>query len=235
MADHIASHAEKLGLDIKYKTVLVEGTTDVALINKAARLELSRSGIDLLDGLSFIAAGEKDRGGVSGVVRELIVYRGMSRSCLNANGRPLYRFIGLLDNDDAGRRALKLAHTLDSSILEYKDLFRLRPVMPLPGNLDPGSVAGTFKRSNELYERLDWELEDLVSKDLFELLEAEHGAVIKSRDVAEGMTHYELTRDGKAKLHMIAREHAVYSDLTSVIDLLHAVRSYFNLPALRQT
>ncbi len=44
MADHIASHAEKLGLDIKYKTVLVEGTTDVALINRAARLELSKVG-----------------------------------------------------------------------------------------------------------------------------------------------------------------------------------------------
>jgi hypothetical protein len=44
---------------------------------------------------------------------------------------------------------------IDSGILEYKDALRLWPVMPLTGNLDPGTMQKTFERENFDYRGLD--------------------------------------------------------------------------------
>ncbi len=89
--DFVAQYASSLGFSIRIRTVLVEGTTDVELFNLAARLEQEKTGIDLLkDDLAFVAAGERDRGGTKGVIRELNAFRCMARNCLLSNGRPKY-------------------------------------------------------------------------------------------------------------------------------------------------
>ena len=131
-------YAASLGMQIKHRTILVEGTSDVALLGLVSSLERKLSGKELFEDFAIVAAGERDQGGVNGVVRELIAFRGMARTFLQSNGKPVYRFVGLFDNDRAGKRAIATAHDLDSSILEYKDVFRLMPVMPEPKNLDPG-------------------------------------------------------------------------------------------------
>lgn len=149
--DYVARYAMSLGLSILPRTVLVEGTSDVDLFQLAARLEYKETGLNLIGrDLAIVAAGEADRGGTSGVIRELICLRGLARTCLLQNGRPRYRFIGLFDNDRAGKQAVRQARDIDGSLLEYKDLFRLWPVMPLPRNLDPGSVQKTFENENNI-------------------------------------------------------------------------------------
>jgi len=56
--DSVALYGMALGFEIRRRTVLVEGTSDVALFETAARLELGASGIELLGGdLAFVAAG----------------------------------------------------------------------------------------------------------------------------------------------------------------------------------
>jgi len=229
--DFVVQYANSVGFTIRIRTILVEGTTDVELFNLAARLELEKTGIDLLkNDLAFVAAGERDRGGTNGVNRELIALRGMARVCLLPNGRPKYRFIGLFDNDKAGILAVKRVQEMDSSILEYKDVFRLWPVMPLTGNLVPTTMQKTFERENANYKGLEWELEDLINQEFVEAFIAENHNSLKKITPVNGKVHRDFTPDGKAKLHRFIKNHAMRSDLIEVIHVLKAIRFYAGLP-----
>ena len=228
--DSVARYGRVLGFDIRPRTVLVEGTTDVELFQLAARLEREATGTNFFgDDLAIVAAGERDRGGTQGVIRELIALRGMARTCLLQNGRPRYRFIGLFDNDKAGKQAVKLVREIDSSMLEYKDVFRLWPVMPLPGNLDPGTVQRTFERENEEYKGLEWELEDLLPQEFVEAFVSDYPMAVSRTTPMAGKVHRDLTRDGKARFHRFIKQHAVRADLSAVIGTLKAIRFYLNL------
>lgn len=153
-----------------------------------------------------------------------------ARTCLSPNGRPFYRFIGLFDNDKAGRQAIGAARNLDASILEFKDVFRLHPVMPTTGNLDPKTLQKAFERENGAYKGLDWELEDLVSESFIEAFLAEYPAAIVRTTPIGGKIHRDLTRDGKARLHQFIKKHAMRDDLLDVIELVKALRFYMALP-----
>lgn len=228
--DFVAQYASSVGFSIRSKTILVEGTTDVELFNLAARLEFEQTGIDLLkNDLAFVAAGERDRGGTKGVIRELNAFRCMARNCLLSDGRPKYRFIGLFDNDKAGKLAVKFANDLDSSILEYKDMFRLWPVMPLPGNLVPTTMQKTFERENADYKGLEWELEDLIDEAFIEIFLLENDNILKNSKLVNDKTHRDFTPDGKAKFHNYIKKNAKWDDLAGVIQVLKAMRYYSGL------
>ena len=233
--DFVAQYASSVGFSIRTRTVLVEGTTDVELFNLAARLEYEKTEIDLLkNDFAFVAAGEHDRGGTNGVNRELITLRGMARTCLLPNGRPKYRFMGLFDNDKAGRLAVKRIQEIDSSILEYKDVLRLWPIMPFTGNLDTGTMQKTFERENADYKGLEWELEDLINPAFVEEFLAENYNSLKNTTQVNGKVHRDFTSDGKAGLHRFIKKHAVRDDLIEVIQTLKAIRFYAGLPRLEE-
>ena len=231
--DHVFTYGQAQGWELRPRTVLVEGTTDVKLYRLTARLERERTGAELLaDDLTFVAAGEGDQGGTRGVVRELNALRCFARTSLMPNGRPRYRFIGLFDNDDSGRKAINGARTVDRSILEYKDVFRLRPIMPSEGNLDPRALGTLFDRLNANYKGLDWELEDLLPTDFLEAFLAEYpSAVLRTTPMAD-KTHRDFTPDGKARLHRYIRDNAMSKDLVAVVDVIKALRFYLCLPRL---
>ena len=196
------------------------------------RLEKRATGEELFaNELAFIAAGAKDQGGARGVVRELLGLRCVARTSLRADGRAKYRFVGLFDNDLAGRRAIALARNIDRSILEYRDVFRLRPVMPSDGNPDPRTLEGTFRERNGPYDTLDWELEDLVSADFAAVFEQECPTAVIRKAERGGRVHREYTPDGKAQLHHYVKEYAMREDVLAVIDVIRAVRFYFGLPS----
>ncbi len=229
--DAVIRYGKALGFAVRPRTVLVEGTTDAELFELAARLEHDKTGINLLgDDLAIVAAGERDRGGTHGVIRELIAFRGMARTCLLQNGRPRYRFIGLFDNDRAGKLAVRLARDIDTSILEYKDVFRLWPVMPLPGILDPGAVQRAFEHENSAYKGLEWEIEDLLPQEFIEAFIADAPLAVSHTSSMANKVHRDLTRDGKARFHRFIKQHAVCSDLSAVVETLKAIRFYLNLP-----
>jgi hypothetical protein len=228
--DPVARYAMSAGLSIRPRTVLVEGTSDVDLFEFAARLELKHTGVNLVGGdFAIVAAGQGDRGGTPGVVRELISLRAVARTLLLPNGKPRYRVIALFDNDKAGRLAVKTARDLDTSILEYKDIFRLRPVMPMPRNLDPKSLERTFDEVNEPYKGLEWELEDVLPQDMVKAFLAENPNAVVNSGSREGMTHRDFSRDGKARLHRFVKLHAIRSDVQGLTDVLKALRFYLGL------
>lgn len=228
--DAVARYAMALGFAVRSRTVLVEGSTDASLFRLAADLERAAGGRSLLgDDLTVVAGGEGDLGGTRGVIRELIGLRALARTCLMPNGRPRYRFIALFDNDKAGRLAVKALREFDSSVLEYKDVFRLWPAMPLPGTLDPLSVQKAFEKENGCYKGLDWEIEDFVSPSLVEAFQDEHPAAVAHSVSVGGREHRDLTRDGKARFHHFIKQHAIRDDLSGLIDVLSALRFYLGL------
>lgn len=231
--DTVGSYGKAMGWELRPRTVLVEGTTDAELFQLAARFEYQRKGANLLgDELAIIAAGEKDQGGTRGVIRELNALRCLARASLMSNGRPRYRFVGLFDNDDAGRRAINGAQNMDSSILEYKDIFRLQPVMPSTGNLDPTTLKKTFERLNGNYKGLDWEVEDLLPKSFIDAFVTDYPSAVARVSQKADKTHRDLTTDGKAHFHRYVQKHANRDDLCAVIETLYSIRFYLTLPPI---
>ena len=228
--DAVERYGIALGLAVRPRTILVEGNTDVDIFQLAARLEREASGLSLLGGdLAVVAAGTGDAGGTQGVIRELVALRAMARICLLPNGRPRYRFVGLFDNDKAGRQAVRAVRELDRSILEYKDVFRLWPTMPVSSNLDPGALQRAFEKENSGIKGMEWELEDMLQHEFYDSFLSDcPGALVRSA-TADEKIHRDLTPDGKARFHRFVKQHAVRRDLTSVIDVLKALRVYLGL------
>jgi len=228
--DYIALFAKTKNFDLRPRTVFVEGTTDVELFTLAARLEMAQTGLNLLgDKLAVIAAGDGDFGGARGVCRELVSFKNMAGGYLLPNGHPKYRFIGLFDNDNAGRRAVSDIRKTDLSILEYKDVFRLQPIMPLGVNPQPHILQKSFESENEKYRGLDWELEDLLPKQLTSTFLEEFPDAMKSNYSKYDKVHCDWTTDGKARLHRFVKENAIHSDLVEIIGILKALWHYLNI------
>ena len=228
--DAVTLSGRSNGFVICDRTVIVEGNTDVDLFALAARLEYEATGIHLLgNSLAVVCAGTGDRGGTRGVIRELTVLRGFAKIYLLPNGRSRYRFIGLFDNDKAGRQAVS-SRDSDTSVLEYKDVFRLQPVMPATGNLDPKALQATFERENAAHKGKDWELEDVLPSNFVETFLNEHpNALVRAAPAGDGKVHRDFTKDGKALLHRFARENAMRQDLVGVVEVLKALRFYCGL------
>ncbi|MBZ0115226.1 MAG: hypothetical protein K8J08_22420 [Thermoanaerobaculia bacterium] len=221
----VAVYGLSIGLSVRPRTVLVEGTTDAEAFALAARLEYEATGTTLLgEDFTILAAGEGERGGTSGVIRELIAFRGLARACLLPSGKPRYRFVGLFDNDSAGRRAVKSIREIDSSVLEFKDVFRLHPVMPAEANLDPQAMTKAFERANLQFKGLEWELEDLYPDQLLNAFQSENPTAVARQSEIGGKVHRDFTRDGKARLHRFAKLHAMRCDLEGIVQVLRALR-----------
>jgi hypothetical protein len=229
--DAVTLYGKSSGFVIRDRTVIVEGNTDVALFELAAHLDCQATGVELLgSSLAVVSPGTGDLGGTRGVIRELTILRGLAKIYLLPNGRPRYRFIGLFDSDRAGRQAVGYARDSDTSILEYKDVFRLQPIMPVTGNLDPKALQTTFERENAAHKGKDWELEDVLPTSFVETFLNEYPeALVRAVPIGEGKLHRDFTKDGKARLHKFARENAMREDLVGVVEVLKALRFYCGL------
>lgn len=231
--DYVALYGVSKGWRLLPRSVLVEGTSDVALFELAATLYKQETGKDLIADLAIVAAGERDRGGTKGVVRELLGLRAIASTYLAPSGRSVYRFMGLFDNDTPGQNAVNAAQGMDTSILEYRDVFRLRPIMPILGNLDPGTAQRGFEKANEAYKNLRWEVEDLIGEALIQLFLDENPTALVREDRMANACHRELTRDGKARLVRFCSENADLASMEGLVNTLHALRCYMVLPNLQ--
>ncbi|HUE00829.1 MAG TPA: hypothetical protein VMR62_14755 [Bryobacteraceae bacterium] len=195
-----ARYARSLGFSIAPKTVIVEGRTDFDLCMLAARYE-HREAQALLLGcdLAVTNGGDGDEGGTAGVIRQLITLRNIARTDLGPKGSPRYRFVALFDDDRSGRQAVRAARDLDRSIIEFKDVFRLRPMMPMISHADPTVLERRFREANEPYRNIEWELEDLLGAQLLSAFCEEHPNAISRESRAADLVHRDFTRDGKAR------------------------------------
>lgn len=229
MTGNVELTAVQMGWPAARNYVIVEGTSDVSYITRTSELHAARHGAPLLDGnLAIVAAGRGDDGGVDGVNRRLAMFRQLAELDASAQGVWRHRFVGLLDNDRAGRSALAIATKFDSRIVPYEDLFLLRPVLPV---FRPGyDRAMEIGQANLPFASLDWEIEDLCSERIVALFLAQFpGGVVGQTEIASKI-HREYHPDFKNELRSIFVEHATLADAAGFIELLRMLRRYLSLP-----
>ena len=222
----VTIYARHKGWEIGSCNVLVEGVTDYELLSATAEKHRAETREDLCSGgLRFLYAGHKHEGGTHGVVRELTVTRSLAKYSLTPQGVRQYRFVGLVDNDAAGRQAIENARAADASVVEFRDIMRIRPNMICGGgNVELESLRAEFERRNSAFGRLDWELEDLLAVDFVEsFCTRVSGSLLERQEVA-GRVHWELTRKGKRELIRFAKENATLDELRGVIRVIRSLR-----------
>lgn len=230
MSGLVEGFAATLGWRICPRNVIVEGTSDVRLLTLAARLYLECHNVAILgDQLAILHPGSGDDGGVDGLNRRLNAARQISDADRGPDGGLRYRFIGLYDNDDAGRRSITSACNFDRRLRRFADLFLLHPIMPLASGVGHQGLQQRFEKNNAAFKGLDWEVEDLLSESLVSAFEAEYPAAVRTTRELGGRKHRELTRDGKHHLHKFVEAHAMLSDLREIVILIRALRDYVHL------
>lgn len=230
MTTLVEMFAEQVGWRVGRCNVVVEGTTDVTLLHHAARLHLQATGVDVFgDGFAVVASGRADDGGVEGVNRRLTAARQNADVDRDATGALRYRFVGLFDNDFAGRKAIDLACSIDRRIRRYRDVFLLHPKMPIADyHFDPAVEQRTISRNSEFSE-LDWEIEDYLPEDFKATFEAYHPQAVTKCVKKGGRSHRDLTRDGKRAYHVFVQQRATHRDVHELIRLICALRSYLGM------
>lgn len=222
--------AQRTGWQIGERNVIVEGTSDVAFLKCARNLWLAQTGRDIFgEGFAVVAAGRGDDGGVAGVTRNLNTMRQLSEADRNENGHQRHRFIGLFDNDKAGRDWLTGTCRLDPRVIRYHDVSLLHPKMPL-ANGDPGPMVERRARSlNASCWELDWELEDLLSDDLHREFCSHFPDAIDRERSRGGRTHRDFNRSGKMEFQRFVLQEATVDDILELVRLVCALRDYLGL------
>lgn len=230
MAGVVELLAQRLGWRVRKGNCIVEGTSDVFYFEHAARLYKARHDIDPLgDDFAVLAAGHGDDGGVDGINERFRMARQLADIDLRPDGTRQYRFIGLFDNDDAGRKAFARGSGLSRRIEGYKDLFLLHPVMPLVNGANAATVKERARDLNKAFPNLNWEIEDLISPEIYRIFEDDHGHEVHRTQNIGGKTHRDLSWTGKVKLQKCVRDYAELEHLSEVIALICALRNYLHL------
>lgn len=206
-------------------TVVVEGTSDVDYFQKAGGLLRCSFSFCLLSDLAVVAAGEKDRGGTTGVLREVNLLK--SLASLDRLGQRSRRVIGLLDNDGAGRSAASHARK-GLGLDEFKDFITLQPRMPVQGSLDLVTLRKMFE--GRKVSGLDWEVEDLVGEEIVNFVAEENPSRVIRTERSEGFRHTEWTKDGKSALRRAFLDHATTADVEVFAFAFQTIRFLLGLP-----
>jgi hypothetical protein len=145
------------------------------------------------------------------------------------DGRLQYQFIGLYDNDFAGREAIRSANIFNRSLIQYLNIFLLYPVMPCNPGEDYRVLGQRFLAANVQYRNIDWEIEDVLSEQLLSAFAKNHPNDVWVAQQARNRKHWEFSKDGKRLFSAYALANATLDDLWDVIGLLCALRSYLRL------
>ena len=125
----VERYASGKGWNVGTANVLVEGTSDVRYLRLARDLWQRESNHDLFDsGFAIFEAGLKDDGGVQGVVRELQTLRQMASQDA-ASLTTERKFVGLFDNDHAGRKHARMLCEMDFRVKRKRHADPLLPFL----------------------------------------------------------------------------------------------------------
>ncbi|MGD9918479.1 MAG: hypothetical protein AB7U46_10690 [Paenirhodobacter sp.] len=225
----VERYANGKGWNVGTANVLVEGTSDVRYLRLARDIWQRESNHDLFDsGFAVFEAGLKDDGGVQGVVRELQTLRQMASQDA-ASLMTERNFVGLFDNDDAGRKHARMLCEMDFRVKHYRDVFLLHPIMPTSNGVLGPELQRRAEAQNRSCVGLDWEIEDFLSEDLIrEFCNAHPRALVRKQEMA-GRVHYEFSKAGKEHLQGYVAKEALVDDVIELIRLICALRDYLGL------
>ena len=227
--DMIANYISSKSWKLRPNIVLVEGTTDEQLFTLADTLSAAAGCTLLGEEVSVVAAGRRDRGGTFGVARELITLRSMVPLVLNSDGGPAYRVVGVVDNDNAGRRIIDDVTRLDRGALEFRDIVALRPITPIFTEINPSFRKSQYDHINLPHQGLDWEIEDAISSRLLSKFEQKNNFRSPRKTTIGGKTHRVFSPPAKMALHQFVQNEATLEDVADVIEIVSMIRSMLGL------
>lgn len=224
--DFTRSALARIGWRVGRRTIIVEGDQDEAYLKLASKLHYRERGVEILDDcFAVVSAGTGDDGGVSGVTRRFLFARQLAASDLHA-GAPALRFFALFDGDHAGRTAMGSLKKLDPGVVEWRDVFLLRPMMPIAGG---DAIRASIEACNREFGNVDCEIESFVGDELFALFcEDERIEPLSGR--RRNYKDRDLNTAQKGRLKMFVEHHADFSSLEALVALALALRSYVGCP-----
>ena len=187
-------------------------------------------GVPILDDdFRVCAAGKGDDGGVEGVNRMLVTWSQLAAADRDRNGRQRYRFVGLLDNDPAGRIGLSRLTTFTSRLQEFRDIFLLFPTMPILDSRGMPYIQDSFRQLSKSVGDSRFEIEDLVSPKLLRRFEQLYPSEVRKREPFGTRLHYHFTGPGKSKFKVFVLENGSVEDFCDFFVVIKALRSYLGL------
>jgi len=227
----VARYAKDIGWTIGRRNLLVEGTSDVALLELAAACHARETNEQLLgEDLKVVAAGYGEMGGVGAVERRFMTIHELGQLDLELPKKDRIRLLPLFDDDEAGRATFRSITQQRHPFKSYVDVFMLKRRYPPVRPGSPSFLDG-LREINREWEGIDCEVEDLLGQGLLDAFCDEHSGALRRDPIIKGNGHHhEWTPDGKARLHRFARDHAMLSDLADLVRLLKYVRWIFYLP-----
>lgn len=224
-------YAAMNGWSLSTGNVMVEGTSDVAYFELAARLHRSHSGTLLLgNDLSIFAAGLEEEGGTFGISEKFPTLFNLASLDQDPNGSRRFRVIALLDDDTMGRSAVNLIAGGHRQIREFESTFRLRRIMPRRTD-SARALALQTGAANAVFGRLECTIEDMLSDELCaRFVTSKADAVDRPASTMATGTHRYWTPSGKRLLRQFAEAQATIDDVHAMVEVLRSLRSYLGLP-----
>lgn len=238
MASLIEDYARRVKWSVRKHNVIVEGSSDVAMLMAAAKSHEQATGRGMLMAdLAVLPAGYGQDGGATRVVEELMIARRIAERDCDADGKLRHHFIGLCDGDQPGREAVDNGCRAHKALLRCRHIFVLRPNMPKIHGLSRLEAQRLYEAANADFdggraEYFDWEIEDLLSQPFLETFIAAHPQAVQKTQSRSGRVHRKLTRAGKTEFVRQVQSVARIADLQGLIDLLLVLRDHAGLPAI---
>jgi hypothetical protein len=222
--------AKQVGWTLSLTNVIVEGTSDAALFRRASELHNRTFGVPIIDGsFRICAAGRGDDGGVEGVNRMLVTAYQLAAADRHPNGRPRYRFVGLLDNDPAGRRGIRRLTSFTSRIQEAQDIFLLYPDMPLCDGRGMPHVRQRLRQLRDSFGDSRFEIEDLMAPSFLTRFEQSTPDAIIKKEPLGPRFHYHFSERGKVAFRKHALSEGSAEDYAGFFAVAKALRSYLGV------
>jgi len=222
--------ADGLGWPLDKLNIIVEGELDQKYLFLASDLyRESRRRVLVGPPLSIFPTGIGDAGGTDGILDHYPHLRVLIERDVSPKNQRLYRAIILLDNDSAGKKALKHLRDRYASLRDNYDVFLLNRRLPRVTR-EPGHLTRLVAELNSEWAGLDCEVEDLLSLKFLEEFVREDPRRCRCEPRRQaGGHHFEFARDAKSALFRFARQYANLDDLTAVVELLKSLRFYLGL------
>ncbi len=222
--------ARQVGWNLSQTNVIVEGTSDVRLFLRASELHRQAFAVPILDAhFQVCAAGQRDDGGVEGVNRMLVTAQQLAVGDRHRDGGQRYRFIGLLDNDPAGRRGLNRLTDFTSRLQAFRDIFLLFPDMPICDNRGMAYVQEKSRHLKKHFNNSRFEIEDLISERLVTRFEKLFPGAIVNKEHSGTRHHYHFSRAGKVEFQKFALSEGKAEDFADFFAVTKALRSYLQV------
>jgi hypothetical protein len=228
--DHVRWFAKRRGWQLAKKNILVEGENDQKYFELAACLYEEKYHRQLIGTqLAIFPTGSGDKGGAYGIQKYFRTFRHLIEEDLSPEGMKLFHAIALLDNDPKGKQTYRALTARHTEFHENRDLFLLYRKFPR-NTREPNTLTQLIEKENQLWKRLDCEIEDLLSVDLLKLFVNGNSDYIQSEPIdLNGAHHFKFKTHAKALLFRFVEENASLEEVIMVVEVLKSLRFYLGL------